>query len=256
MASTIRICADPQELAERAAARIAGAARRAVAERGRFTLGLSGGDTPGPTYSRLAEQHRDDVPWQAVHVFWGDERCIPLERPDNHFTMATRLMLSQLPIPPESIHRIYAEAVDPSAAADEYEAELRRCFRTDGYGPPAFDLLLLGMGEDGHVASMYPGSAGLKEDHRWVVDHYVLKRGERLRRLSLTMPVLTAAREVMILVSGDHKAEALAGVLSGEADVPARWINSQAARVVWMVTADAAVQLRTLHSASMESETT
>lgn len=243
MASTVSICRDEEDLADRASGHIVEAARAAVDDHGRFTLCLSGGDTPRPTYSRLASARAGELPWDATHIFWGDERCIPLDQEDNHFTMASELMLSRVPIPPEQIHRIRGEAEDPGEAAAEYEAGLREFFAPPPDGFPSFDLVLLGMGDDGHVASLYPGSAGLPEAERWVVDHYVLKHGRRLRRLSLTMPVLTAAAEVMVLVSGDHKAGALAGVLSGTADVPARTLAERAAHVRWMVTQDAAAGL-------------
>ena len=242
MPETVCICESPRELAHRAARRIADAAAAAVSQRGRFTLCLSGGDTPADTYAVLGSELRESVPWEAVEVFWGDERCIPLERPDNHFTMASASLLSHVPIPPENIHRAHGEAADPAAAAIEYEAELREYFG-DPDGPPSLDLVILGMGEDGHVASLFPGSDGWAERERWVVDHHVVKRGERVRRLTLTMPVLSAAREVLVLVSGELKAEMLGAVLRGEADVPARELNLTASDVCWMVDASAAAQL-------------
>jgi 6-phosphogluconolactonase len=240
---TVRICDGPQELAARAAEHIAAAAGDAVDARGRFTVALSGGDTPVGTYARLGAGNGVSVPWEDVHVFWGDERCIPLERPDNHFTMATELMLSRVPIPSHNVHRARGEAADAAAAALEYEAELRRFFDPPGGGFPELDLILLGMGEDGHVASLFPDSVGLGERKRWVLDHYVIKRGERVRRLTLTMPVLTAAREVMVLVSGNHKADMLAAVLRGDADVPARELNAGARRITWFVDREASVAL-------------
>jgi 6-phosphogluconolactonase len=242
---TVCICENPVDLAHRAARHIADAATSAVSERGRFSLCLSGGDTPADTYSVLASELRDCVPWEAVHVFWGDERCIPLDRPDHHFTMAWASLLSHVPIPPENIHRPHGEATDPAAASIEYEAVLREYFgHPDGF--PRFDLVLLGMGEDGHVASLFPGSDGWAERERWVVDHYVVKRGDRVRRLTLTMPVLTAARQVMVLVSGELKASMLNQVLCGEADVPARELNVSASDIRWMVDGRAAAALATL----------
>ncbi len=242
MAESICVCADPEALAEQAARHIAEAARRAVAERGGFTLCLSGGDTPAPTYERLAAGP-DSMPWEHVHVFWGDERCIPLERPDNHHTMATRHMLSKVPIPPGNVHRAHGEAADPRAAADAYEALLRRFFAA-GSPFPVFDLVLLGMGEDGHVASLFPGSDGLAERTRWVADHDIVKRGQPAHRLTLTVPALAAAREVVLLVSGELKAEMLAAVVEREADVPAREVTSGAAEVLWLVDREAASALR------------
>jgi 6-phosphogluconolactonase len=238
--ATVHICEDPGDLAQHAAGHIAAAAAAAVAEHGAFTVAVSGGDTPGPTYALLGSDYAESVPWEAVHVFWADERCIALDRPDNHFTLATELMLSRVPIPAGNVHRARGEASDPAAAAVEYEDALRSFFAPPLGEPPAFDLILLGMGEDGHVASLFSGSAGLRERERWVVDHYVIKRGERVRRLTFTMPVLTAAREVMVLVSGDLKADMLAAVLRGETDVPARELNEHAPVVRWMVDQEAA----------------
>jgi len=231
-------------LARRAAQHIVAAATAAVAARGVFTISLSGGDTPGRTYALLGSDLAESVPWNAVQVFWGDERCIPLERPDNHFTLASELMLSRVPIPDGNIHRARGEASDPSAAAAEYEGVLRHFFAPAAGEPPRFDLVLLGMGEDGHVASLFPGSVGWRERERWVVDHYVIKRGERVRRLTLTMPVLTAGREVMVLVSGELKADMLVAVLRGDADVPARELNAHAPVVRWMVDREAASALQ------------
>ena len=239
MARTVRVCDDAAEVAEKAAGHIAAAAVSGVEERGRFTLCLSGGDTPGTTYARLAADHRDSVPWERVHVFWGDERCIPLERPDNHFTLANELLLSHVPLPPENIHRARGEA-EPAEAAAEYESELRDFFDAQ----PRFDLVILGMGEDGHVASLFPGSPGYAERERWVVDHEVTKRGERVHRLTLTVPVLAAAREIMFLVTGELKAEMAAAILERDSDLPARQVDQTAARTLWMLDRDAAGGLR------------
>lgn len=242
MTSTVCICTDTSDLAARAAEEIAADARRTVARKGVFTLCLSGGDTPADTYAGLGDSLAGEMPWDRVHVFWGDERCIPLNRPDNHFTMATRLMLSRVSIPEGNVHRIHAES-DPAAAAADYEAELRRFFDVGEGSLPRFDLVVLGMGEDGHVASLFPGSAGLDERTRWAVDHHVVKRGERAQRVTLTMPVLTAARRVMFLVAGELKSEMLAAVLEGAADVPARDVIQRARSVLWMVDREAAAAL-------------
>jgi 6-phosphogluconolactonase len=238
VAENVRVSADPASLARDAADHIADAARRAVAQRGVFSLCLSGGDTPAGTYVELATGHRS-IPWEHVHVFWGDERCIPRERRDNHHTMAQRLMLSCVPIPASNVHRARGEAADPAVAAAEYEATLRGFFG-DPAVLPTFDLVLLGMGEDGHVASLFPGSPGLSERTRWVVDHDIVKRGEPAHRLTLTVPALAVAREVMLLVAGELKAQMLADVLEHGADVPAREVTKRCSEVVWMVDREAA----------------
>jgi 6-phosphogluconolactonase len=253
MTTTLCICADTEDLAERSARHIAESAAAAVATRGQFTISLSGGETPIPTYVALGGRLADQMPWSHVHVFWGDERCIPLDRPDNHFTLASGPMLSRVRIPADQVHRIRAEAEDPAAAAQSYERELKKFFAASGDGWPVFDLVVLGMGEDGHVASLFPGSPGLAERKRWVVDHHVVKRGERVRRVTLTMPVLTAAREVLLLVAGDIKAGMIAAVLNGEADVPAHEVNARAASVVWMVDPAAAAELKAERTADERS---
>ena len=250
MARTVAICEGPAQLAEQAAELIAAAARRSVTARGRFTVCLAGGDTPVATYRRLARPEAG-LPWSRVHVFWGDERCIPLERPDNHFTLANESLLSRVPIPSANVHRARGELADASQAALDYELTLRKFFG-QGCAVPVFDLVLLGMGEDGHVASIFAESEGFRERRRWVVDHYVLKRGQRVRRLTLTMPVLTAAREVLILVAGEHKAQMLASVLEGSAAVPASEVDASAARVSWMVDRAAAGTLAARTGAGAE----
>ena len=237
------MCSDANALAQRSAERIVELAENSVAEHGVFTIALSGGDTPAPTYRLLGGELGRSMPWDRVHVFWGDERCVPLARPDSHFTMATELMLSHVPIPPENIHRAHGESDDPQAAAARYETELRAFFRSPRSGFPEFDLVLLGMGEDGHIASLFPGSPGLAQRDRWVTDHYVIKRGERVRRLTLTMPVLAAARDVMVLVSGNLKAEMLGAVIQGQPDVPAAELAATAASICWMIDSEAAAVL-------------
>jgi 6-phosphogluconolactonase len=240
---TIYLCTGADELARRSAERIIELARNAVAQRGLFTIALSGGETPASTYRLLGGELARSIPWERVHVFWGDERCIPLHRPDNHFTMATELMLSHVPIPPENIHRAHGESDDTPAAAAQYEAEMRDFFGDQRTPFPEFDLVLLGMGEDGHIASLFPGSDGLAQRDRWVADHYVIKRGERVRRLTLTMPVLVAARDVMVLVSGSLKAEMLRAVIEARPDVPAAELAAKAANICWMIDREAAAAL-------------
>lgn len=236
MSREVTVADDRGTLARLAAAHIAQAAVQAVADRGVFTVCLSGGETPKATYELLAGEAGRHVPWDRVHVFWGDERCVPLERPDNHYTMVRELVLSHVPIPQENVHRIRAEIGDTALAAEQYERMLRSFFGSR----PDFDILLLGMGDDGHTASLYPGSPGCTERVRWVVAHDVVKKGECLRRVTLTVPALVAAREVLFLVAGLDKAEALAAVLADGADVPARWVEAKALNVRWMVDREAA----------------
>lgn len=243
MPGAICLCSDADDLARRSAERIVELAGNAVAQRGVFTIALSGGDTPAATYRLLGGELAPSIPWKRVHVFWGDERCIPLDQPDNHFTMATELMLAHVPIPHENVHRAHGESDDPPAAAAQYEAEMRAFFGCQRAPFPELDLVLLGMGEDGHIASLFPGSRGLAQRDRWVTDHYVIKRGERVRRLTLTMPVLVAARHVIVLVSGSIKAEMLGAVIQARPDVPAAELAAKAPNICWMIDRDAAAAL-------------
>ncbi|MBM4328873.1 MAG: 6-phosphogluconolactonase [Deltaproteobacteria bacterium] len=233
----LNIFQDLDDLSRQTATRFAGFARDAVRMEGRFTVALSGGSTPQLTYSLLAQEAlRSQIPWDAIHIFWGDERCVPLERPDNHFTMTTELLLSKVPIPEGNVRRMRGEAANPHEAAPEYEGSLREFFGLGPTGIPRFDLILLGMGADGHTASLFPGSPGLEERDKLVVAHYVPKVG--MNRLTLTYPVLNNARVIMFLAAGNEKAEALKSVLADDTCgpiLPARLVKPVEGEVIWMV---------------------
>ncbi len=219
-------------------------AREAIAARGRFTVALSGGSTPKPLYQRLsAEPSRSEVDWNRVHIFWGDERCVPPDHVDSNYRMAREAMLDSLPIPREQIHRMEAERADREAAARDYEAALARVFGVSTEGePPSLDLILLGMGPDGHTASLFPGTKALEETVRWVVVNRVPKFNAD--RLTMTKPILNRAREVLFLVAGGDKAEVLAEVLNGPADplrLPSQSIRPQG-QLVWFVERAAAAK--------------
>lgn len=220
-------------------------AREAIVARGRFTVALSGGSTPKPLYQRLsAEPFRSEVDWNRVEIFWGDERCVPPDHLDSNFRMAREAMLDRLPIPKGQIHRIETERADRETAARDYEAVLSRVFGVSVEGePPAFDLILLGMGPDGHTASLFPGTKALDETVRWVVVNHVPKFNTD--RLTMTKPLLNRAREVLFLVAGGDKAEVLAEVLNGPADpirLPSQTIRP-AGKLVWYVEQSAAGKL-------------
>ncbi|HTU16933.1 MAG TPA: 6-phosphogluconolactonase, partial [Gemmataceae bacterium] len=212
---TIRTFADVQAVSEAAAQEWVRSTREAVAARGRFTVALSGGSTPKRLYQLLAaEPYRSQVAWDRVEIFWGDERCVPPDHADSNYRMAREAMLAQLPIPAEHVHRIEAERADRDAAARDYEAVLARVFGIAAGGePPAFDLILLGMGPDGHTASLFPHTQALDETKRWVVANHVPQLNTD--RLTLTRPILSRAREVLFLVAGADKAERLVEVLAG-----------------------------------------
>ncbi len=224
--------ADADAVARAAADVIVQAAARAIAARGRFALALAGGSTPRTLYRLLADPHqpwRARVRWDAVDVFFGDERHVPPDHPDSNYRMAREALLAH--VDAAGVHRLEGELPDASLAAVRYEGDLARSFGLDPARdpPPRLDLVLLGIGPDGHTASLFPGSVALEERRRWVVAPFV----EHLRahRITLTLPVLDAARQVVFLVAGREKAAALAGVLSSASRAAAPPSGPPAARV-------------------------
>ncbi|MFN2419321.1 MAG: 6-phosphogluconolactonase [Candidatus Limnocylindria bacterium] len=228
---------DPAAVAEAAADRFVSVARSAVAERGVFRVALSGGGTPKQVYPLLLEPaRRDAVEWASVEFFWGDERAVPPDHPESNFGVAYGMLISQLPdVQPDRVHRMPAEAPDLDAAALSHESELRLAFSARGEGPPAFDLIWLGMGPDGHTASLFPGSAGLDEDRRWVIGNWAPSQGAW--RMTLTFPVLNAGRNVLFVVTGADKADALRNVRRGNSDLPAGRVAGD--QVEWIIDAAA-----------------
>jgi 6-phosphogluconolactonase len=226
-----------------AAEMFARAAADAVAVAGRFAVALSGGSTPRRLYRRLgSDPWRARLPWDRCHLFFGDERAVPPDHPDSNYRMVRETLLDAVPIPAAQVHRIRAEADDPERAAHDYEDELAAFF---GRGvPPRFDLVLLGMGEDGHTASLFPGSPVLEERRRWVAAPWV--EAKQARRLTLTLPVLNQAALVLFLVCGPDKAGTLPRVLRPETGTPlppAARIAPATGRLVWLLDGDAARDL-------------
>ncbi len=227
-----------------AAARVARRCAAAVAERGECALALAGGDTPRALYTLLAsEPFRTDIPWGQVRVFWGDERGVPPTDPRSNYRMAYETLLPHVPIPPDRIHRMPAERPDGAAAAEEYAGLLRAHLPASTDGVPRLDLALLGLGADAHTASLFPGTPVLRET-RLVFSYDVPDLGTS--RMTLTLPMLNHAGEVLFLVSGASKARALAAVLEGPRDpdtVPAQGVKPAGGQVVWIVDAAAASRL-------------
>ncbi len=222
---------DPQQLAEAAARDFAAKAEAAIAEHGSFTVALAGGSTPEATYEILARDYADGLDWSKVHVFFGDERTVPPDHEDSNYRMAHEALLSHVPV--GGVHRMRGE-LPPTQAAAAYEGELREFFGASDE-PPSLDLILLGIGEDGHTASLFPETSALEVHDRWVVANPVLKL--ETTRLTLTVPVINSARAVNFLVAGEGKAEALKQILEGDADprqYPARLVQP-ADGPVWMV---------------------
>lgn len=236
------VAPDAGRLAEAAAERVAGIAAETVARAGRFTVALAGGATPKALYARLAaEPYRWRVPWHEIHVFWGDERCVGPEHPESNYRMAAEALLRRVPVPPGQIHRMRGEDPDPERAAADYERLLREVFQVAPGVPPRLDLVLLGLGADGHTASLFPGTPALRETTRLVAAVSAERLG--VSRLTLTLPVLNAAAVILFLVSGEAKAEALRAVLEPtrpEPPLPARLVRPRDGTLTWLVDAAAA----------------
>jgi len=222
----LRILSDPQALGRAAAQAFRASARGAIAARGRFSVALSGGSTPEWLFRALLEEPRFGFDWSSVHVFWGDERAVSPDDPRSNFGAARRGLLDHVEIPAANLHRIRGEDPAPTRAAADYERELERFFEPPAGAPPRFDMIYLGMGADGHTASLFPHSQALDENRRWVVANPVA--GLDTTRLTLTYPVLNAAGEVIFLVCGDDKAATLQAVLEGPFEP--RRLPSQAVR--------------------------
>jgi 6-phosphogluconolactonase len=245
MKSQIIVIDDAQALYVRAAEEIAHFAGEAICSHGEFTLCLTGGLTPASAYELLAARFRLSVDWKGVQLFWGDERCVPPDDPASNFGMANRTMLSRLTLRPEQVHRIHGET-EPAQAASEYEHDLRSFFRLEQPDAfPSFNLLLLGLGENAHVASLFPHHAALHEESRLAVAVEVTATPNR--RISLTMPVINAAERVMFLVSGEKKAPAVRNVLQGPHDpeeYPAQLVKPWRGEIVWLIDKPAASALK------------
>jgi len=210
----LKVFDDVSALMRAAADEIANLAGQAVAERGRFAWALSGGSTPRDLFRLLASgEYRDRMPWNAIHFFWGDERHVPPDHPDSNFRMAREAMLDAVPVPPGNVHRVPAEEPDAARAATEYEETLRSFFHLGEGEWPRFDLILLGLGKDGHTASLFPGGDAVNERERLVVAPWVA--AQKTFRVTFTPPVLNHARRAMFLAAGGDKAEALHAVLEG-----------------------------------------
>ena len=237
----LHICADAQDLATRFAAALAETIATAVARTGRCALALSGGNTPRRVHQRLAAAYRREVRWDAVDVFWGDERYVPADDPRSNYRMARETLLEPVACPAANVHPMPTDLASPDEAAREYERTLRRFFDAEW---PRFDVLLLGVGADGHMASLFPDSPALKERSRWVVA--ATAPAEPQVRLTLTPPAIAAAKRLCVLVAGPDKAEALRHVLDETADpnaYPAAGLRAAGERVSWWVDRAAASAL-------------
>lgn len=231
----VSVCPTVESLKRLAAEYFIKQAHRAITENGRFSVALSGGSTPRSLYAYLAlPEVSRRIHWNAVHLFWGDERCVPPDHTDSNFRMVSETLLEHIPIPQSNIHRIPGE-LQPAEAAAHYEHDLRNYFGET----PRIDLALLGMGEDGHTASLFPGSPALDEMTHWVVDvEHLIPPPPLVSRITLTLPVFNAAHNIVFLVAGLSKAARLAEVLAGSVQpdsLPAQAIHPVQGRLFWMV---------------------
>jgi 6-phosphogluconolactonase len=240
----IRKFATPQDLFAAAADEIVQASNYAIAERGRFSIALSGGSTPRTLFTLLANSARSSVQWEKSYFFWSDERHVPPDDKDSNYRMAQEAMLSKVPVPVGNIFRIPAENPDADAAALSYEETLRKFFSGEPGQIPRFDVILLGMGPDGHTASLFPETAALEERNRLVVANWVEKL--KTSRITFTLPLLNAARCVAFLVSGTDKASMLRTVLQSDApgkQYPSKLVRPSEGKLVWFLDRAAASQL-------------
>jgi 6-phosphogluconolactonase len=236
------ICADAEELAREAARRFAEMANEFISSAGRFTVALSGGSTPKALFRSLSEEpHVNSLPWRSIYFFWGDERCVAPDHPDSNYRMAYETLLSKIAVPRENIFRILAEDDDHERAAHNYSEAIRKFFT----GEPRFDLFFLGMGADGHTASLFPGTTALRAPGRIAVANYV----EKLRswRITLTADTINKARNIIFLVAGEDKAPALKEVIEGSRNpekYPSQLIEPVSGSLLWMVDEAAASLLK------------
>ncbi len=237
----IKTYPDADTLAREAALHFIECASEAIAEHGHFSVALAGGSTPKALYKTLATVELvPRVQWEKVHVFWGDERCVAPNHEESNYHMTFDVMLRHLPIPVNQIYRMEGELV-PKDAAKAYDDRLKQFFQQKR---PRFDLVLLGLGDDGHTASLFPGTKALTETKRWVTANYVRKLSSW--RLTLTARLINQAANVTFLVSGEGKANALRRVLAGRytpEEIPAQVIRPERGQLRWLVDAEAAALL-------------
>jgi 6-phosphogluconolactonase len=230
MTKTVEVLPDSAHLIQRALEITLAELQLAIAQRDQFTIVLSGGSTPEPLYEAIATQ---DLPWEKIHVFWGDERYVPPDHLDSNAGMARRAWLDQVPLPPENIHPMPTAPADPAVAAAEYEQHLQSFFNIDPGEFPSLDLILLGIGPDGHTASLFPQTEALQVCDRLIT----VGNKDGQPRLTFTVPLINQARCVLFLVTGENKCPALTEIFAPEAnelDYPARFVNP-VGKLVWLL---------------------
>ncbi|OLE13420.1 MAG: 6-phosphogluconolactonase [Acidobacteria bacterium 13_1_20CM_4_56_7] len=238
----VRIFGSPQELFRAAAEEFCVTGSKSIQDHGRFTVALSGGSTPRGLHQELVTNFSSCLPWDKVFFFWGDERHVPPDSSDSNYRMANETLLSKLPISPENIFRVPAELPDARGAAGKYEQTLQQFFRSKQGAFPKFDFILLGMGPDGHTASLFPGTAALQAKDHLVVANWVDKLNTF--RITFTYPVLNNAASVMFLVNGDEKAEMVRRALKDPAaNLPCQKVRPVDGELLWYLDKGAALKL-------------
>jgi len=239
----VRVFPSPDELFRAAAQEFRSLGSEAIQQRGRFTVALSGGSTPRGLHEELVSSFASDLPWSDVYFFWGDERHVPPDFPESNFRMAHETLLSKLPIPSDHIFRMPGELPDATQGAAVYEDRLREFFGLASGEFPRFDFILLGMGPDGHTASLFPGTKALEEKERFVVGNWVEQH--TTYRITLTFPVLNQAANVMFLISGGgHKAEMVRTALRDPAaNLPCQRVQPVDGNLKWYLDQQAASKL-------------
>lgn len=241
---SIRVFEDLQQVASAAADEFVARAKRAIQHHGRFTAALSGGSTPKTMHTILAERSAKDpklVDWSRVQILFGDERHVPPDHPDSNYRMANETLLSKVPIPAANVHRMRCENPDAAKAAEEYDRELVNVFQLKGDEQlPRFDLIFLGMGPDGHTASLFPGTTAVHELKKRVVANWVPKFNTW--RVTFTRPVINQAECVLLMVCGKDKAQPFAEVMGqGSPDVyPVKYVQPTHGELIWLVDTAAA----------------
>lgn len=241
-APQVRIFPSEEELFVGAAEKCCGLGAQAIRERGRYTVALSGGSTPRGLHQQLATTFSKRLPWEKVFFFWGDERHVPPDFPESNFRMARETLLSKLPIPEQNIFRMKGELPDANQAATEYEQRLHDFFKTPAGEYPSLDFILLGMGPDGHTASLFPGTKGLEERQRWVIGNWVPQKDTW--RITLTYPVINNSRAVLFMANGENKADMVRKVLKDpSAHFPCQDIQPNDGDLLWFLDQGAAAKL-------------
>jgi len=239
MTKTVEVLPDLASLIQRSLAITLEEINHAIAARGQCTLALAGGGTPKPLYEALATQ---DLPWEKIHIFWGDERYVPPDHPDSNQGMARQAWLDHVDIPPANLHPMPTDEADPAVAAQKYEQHLQRFFATNPGEFPALDLIFLGIGNDGHTASLFPHTEALHVRDRLIT----IGNKDGQPRITFTAPLINQARCVMFLVAGESKRHALSRIFTSQAeatDYPARLIQTSG-KLLWLLDQSAGAELK------------